>query len=53
MRRGAYCVMKMATPRATGIARTKAKVDTSTVTCNRLKIPNRIAEVFVVTHLPP
>ena len=38
----------MATPRAIGIASANAKLDTSTVTWNRLKMPNRIAAVFVV-----
>ncbi|CAG7307705.1 hypothetical protein PICSAR55_04366 [Mycobacterium avium subsp. paratuberculosis] len=45
--------MKMATPSATGIARINANSDTNTVTGSRLAIPKCIAEVSVVTQLPP
>lgn len=45
--------MKRATPSATGMAKVNANSDTNTVTGNRLAIPKCIADVSVVTQLPP
>ena len=40
-------------PNAIGIARISANSATNTVTCSRSKMPKCIAEVSVVTQLPP
>ena len=40
-------------PSATGMARSSANTDTNTVTCSRSRMPNCIADVSVVTQLPP
>jgi hypothetical protein len=53
IRRGAYWARKIAMPKATGIARIRANNAANTVTCSRSKMPKCIAEVFVVTQLPP
>ena len=40
-------------PNATGIASSNANTDTKTVTWSRSRMPNCIADVSVVTQLPP
>ena len=40
-------------PSATGIASTSANTETNTVTWNRSRMPNCIADVSVVTQFPP
>jgi len=45
--------MKMATPRAVGMARISANSDTKRVTCSSSKIPKCIADVSPVIQGPP
>jgi hypothetical protein len=45
--------MNRATPRAIGMARTKANTETNTVTCSSSGIPKCMADVSVVTQVPP